>query len=84
MQTTTERKADVLAISATMTFHIPLVADLIKQVRTSDGNRHIKILAGGYPFNIEPELWRQVGADGYASNAEYAITTANTLIAAGA
>lgn len=82
MQTITERKADVLAISATMTFHIPLVADLIKQVRISDSNRHIKILVGGYPFNTEPELWRQVGADGYASNAEHAITTANTLIAA--
>lgn len=84
VQTITEREADVLAISATMTFHIPLVADLIKQVRTSDSNRHIKILVGGYPFNIEPELWRQVGADGYASNAEHAITTANSLIATGA
>jgi methanogenic corrinoid protein MtbC1 len=81
MQTLTERKADVLAISATMTFHIPLVADLIKQVRNSDSNKHIKILVGGYPFNIEPELWQQVGADGYAFNAEHAITIANTLIA---
>jgi methanogenic corrinoid protein MtbC1 len=78
----TERKADVLAISATMTFHIKLVADLIEQVRRLDTGRRIKILTGGYPFNIEPELWRQVNADGYAANAEQAITTADNLMTA--
>jgi methanogenic corrinoid protein MtbC1 len=82
VQTLIERNADVLAISATMTFHINLVADLIKRVRVVDNNKRIKILAGGYPFNIEPELWRLVGADGYASNAEQAIATANALMTA--
>lgn len=80
VQTLTERKADVLAVSATMTFHVQLVTDLIEQVRAVDNIRHIKILAGGYPFNIDPELWRHVGADGYASSAEDAINIANALI----
>jgi len=80
VQTLTERKADVLAISVTMTFHIQLVADLIARVRTIDPSRRIKILTGGYPFNIDPELWRQVGADGYATNAAQAIATANALL----
>jgi methanogenic corrinoid protein MtbC1 len=75
-----ERKPDILAVSATMTFHIKLVADLIEQVRAADTNSHIKIMVGGYPFNIEPELWRQVGADGYARNAEQAVATANALM----
>jgi methanogenic corrinoid protein MtbC1 len=75
-----ERKAEVLAISATMTFHVKLVADLIDQVRTADPSRQIIILTGGYPFNIEPELWRQVGADGYASNADQALITVNALM----
>jgi methanogenic corrinoid protein MtbC1 len=82
VQTLTERKSDVLAISVTMTFHISLAAALIQQVRAFDSGRLIKILIGGYPFNIEPELWRQVNADGYAANAEQAITTVNNLIAA--
>jgi MerR family transcriptional regulator, light-induced transcriptional regulator len=81
IQTLTERKADILAISATMTFHIKLVENLIKQVRTIDTKKQIKILTGGYPFNIETELWRQVGADGYAANAEQAIVVANALMA---
>ncbi len=80
VQTLTERKADILAISVTMTFHIQLVADLIAQVRAIDPGRRIKILTGGYPFNIEPDLWRQVGADGYAANAEQAIAKANALL----
>jgi methanogenic corrinoid protein MtbC1 len=81
VQALTERKADVLAISTTMTFHIKLVVDVIERVRAVDTGRSIKILTGGYPFNIEPELWRQVGADGYAPNAEQAITIVNTLMA---
>jgi methanogenic corrinoid protein MtbC1 len=80
VRTLAERKAEVLAISATMTFHVKLVADLIDQVRTADPSRQIIILTGGYPFNIEPELWRQVGADGYASNADQALITVNALM----
>lgn len=80
MSTLTERKPDVLAISATMTFHIKLVVDLIERVRAVDADKKIKILVGGYPFNIEGNLWRQVGADGCAPDAERAIVTANSLV----
>jgi methanogenic corrinoid protein MtbC1 len=78
-----EHRADILAISVTKTFHIRLVVDLIDRVRAADTGRRIKILTGGYPFNIEPELWRKVGADGYARNAEQAVSTAAALMAAG-
>ena len=84
LRTLTERKPHMLAISATMTFHIKLVTDLIGQVRVIDPDRRIKILVGGYPFNIEPQLWRQLGADGYAANAEQAVLTANALLESGA
>jgi methanogenic corrinoid protein MtbC1 len=75
-----EQKADVLAISATMTFHVKLVEDLIKKVRAANPNRQIIILTGGYPFNLDRELWRQVGADGYAINAEQALITVNAIM----
>lgn len=80
IQTLNERKADVLAISATMTAHIKVVKELIHEVRLMDADKHIKILVGGYPFNIEPNLWQQVGADGHARNAEQAVIQANMLI----
>jgi methanogenic corrinoid protein MtbC1 len=30
-------------------------------------------MVGGYPFQLEPNLWRQVGADLYAGDAQQAI-----------
>lgn len=69
----TERNADVLAISATMTFHIDKVSTLIAEVRRAGLDARIKILVGGYPFNVAPDLWKSVGADGYARDAEQAL-----------
>lgn len=86
LQTIKERDVDVLGISATMTFHVRVVADLIERVRTvelgsqSDLGRDIKILVGGYPFNIAPSLWQQIGADGFAYDAQQAVDLANSLV----
>jgi methanogenic corrinoid protein MtbC1 len=77
LQCLQERKAQVLGISATMTFHVGAVENLIAAVRASEAVHDVKILVGGYPFNIEPDLWRRVGADGYAKDASEAITAAN-------
>ena len=41
-----------------------------------------RILVGGYPFNLSPTLWQHVGADGYAPDADGAITEAERLLAA--
>jgi methanogenic corrinoid protein MtbC1 len=36
-------------------------------------------MVGGYPFNIEPELWKRIGADAYAADASEAIAVASRL-----
>jgi methanogenic corrinoid protein MtbC1 len=74
-----ERKADVLAISATMTFHIDKVSSLIEAVRGAGLDERTKIMVGGYPFNIAPNLWQSVGADGYARDAGQALVIAEGL-----
>jgi methanogenic corrinoid protein MtbC1 len=79
VQTLVERKADVLAISTTMTFHVSHTTQLVAAVRASPA-APVKIMVGGYPFNISPELWRQVGADGCAHDAQQAVTLANELV----
>ena len=81
LRTLEERRAQVLGISATITFHVSEVADLIAQVRASDVGKHVKILVGGYPFKISKDLWRSVNADGFGQDAQQAITVANTLVA---
>jgi methanogenic corrinoid protein MtbC1 len=74
-----ERDADVLAISATLFYHVESVRQLIHAVREHPVARQVKILTGGYPFNQSPDLWKQVGADGYAPDANRALTLANKL-----
>jgi methanogenic corrinoid protein MtbC1 len=56
------------------------VADLIAQVRRTPECAEVKILVGGYPFVVDRELWRQIGADAMANNADDAIATANQLV----
>jgi len=76
-------KPQCLAISATMTFHVSQVEEMIQLIRSAPGvSPDLKILVGGYPFKVADGLWKQVGADGFARNATDAIELAEKLIAA--
>ncbi len=79
LRMTAERRADLLAISATMTFHVSRVRDLIAALRAS-GSGRTRVLVGGYPFNLSPDLWRKVGADGYAPDAALAAAEAERIL----
>jgi methanogenic corrinoid protein MtbC1 len=81
VQAVIERKADLLAISATMSFHVSRVTALIDAIRAAPECKHVKIIVGGYPFNIAPDLWEQVGADAYGSSPQEAVDLAERLIA---
>jgi MerR family transcriptional regulator, light-induced transcriptional regulator len=83
IRTLGEIKPHVLGISATMTFHISKVASLIAAVRASEAGKRVKIVVGGRPFNVDPNLWRQVGADGYAASADALAVTAIRLMSEG-
>jgi len=74
--------ADVLALSATLSTHLPDVVDVIRAMREAGGEDTPIILVGGHPFNAEPELWREVGADGHAFGADSAVRLAEELVAA--
>ena len=80
IQTVAERKADILALSATMTFHVAKVTEIITALRQAGTCSRTRVLVGGYPFNLAPELWMRVGADGYAADAESAILAAETAL----
>ena len=81
VNTLVQRNAVMLCISATISSHLDAVGELIKRVRAEPGCRAIKILVGGYPFNVAPDLWQKLGADGSAPNAQEAILLANQLTA---
>jgi methanogenic corrinoid protein MtbC1 len=66
------RGAELLALSATMTFHLPTLREVIGEVRASKAGG-VRILVGGYPFNLAPGLWRDIGADGTGRDAAEAL-----------
>jgi len=80
VRTLRDQKPDVLGISATITPHIGAVAQLVTAVRATPDCGDIKILVGGYPFLIAPELWKELHADGTCLDARGAVELANHLI----
>ena len=70
--------ADVVGISCTMIFNLHKVIELIIGIRQLSDN--IRILVGGYPFNLDPDLWRHVGADACAASFEETPALADRLL----
>ncbi len=73
-------EADLIAISATMSYYLGEVKGLIDALKDHSFKKPLKIIVGGYPFNTDKELWRFVRADGYCPNAQIAVDFANNLM----
>ena len=80
LRTIEQQRPNLLVISATMSFHLGDVERLITLVRSCAGGQGLPIMVGGYPFNVDSELWRRVGADGQGANAEQAREVASRLV----
>jgi len=72
-----EKKPDVIALSVTIMFHLDKLTKLIKQIR--DAGIMTPIMVGGYPFNHDENLWKRVGADGWAMDPDHALEYADRL-----
>ncbi len=81
VQQVQERGADLLALSATMTYHLPKLRETIVAVRAAAA---VRVLVGGRPFLLDGKLWERVGADGWAADAEQAVLTGRQLMTGGA
>ncbi len=80
LQAVETRRPHVVGLSATMPAHVRHVADLVEGIRRRFGDAP-RILVGGRQFKIRPTLWRDVGADGFAPDAQTAVLMAETLVA---
>jgi MerR family transcriptional regulator, light-induced transcriptional regulator len=75
-----DKQPDMIGISATITSNLPQVKGLISKIRAVE-IRHSCIMVGGYPFNISPDLYKEIGADAHSTDAKIAIEMANKLAA---
>ncbi|HWR32779.1 MAG TPA: cobalamin-dependent protein [Chitinophagaceae bacterium] len=66
-----QNKAQVLALSVTLSPHLKQARKLIEEVR-SNAKWPVKIIVGGYPFLQDKELWKKIGADTCAESAQTA------------
>lgn len=74
------RKPDMLALSVTMTCHVAKMREIISAIRSTYLVNTPQIMVGGRPFNLSPELWRSVGADIWAADAEQAVLMARASV----
>ena len=74
------RKPNVIALSTTMPRYLPDLEYLIRSVRSDPATAGTKIIVGGYPFRIVPDLWQRIGADAFADTADEAVVIADRLV----
>lgn len=72
-------KVDVVGLSATLHTQLREMTDVISAIRATEPLRHVRIIVGGSALAQCPGLWKELGADGYAPDAERAVQVAASL-----
>ncbi|WP_051286688.1 cobalamin B12-binding domain-containing protein [Megalodesulfovibrio gigas] len=72
-----ERRPHALCLSVTMHQNVPLARDIIQAVATQFPA--VKILVGGFPFLLNPDLAASLGAHGWARDAHEGVRLAAFL-----
>jgi MerR family transcriptional regulator, light-induced transcriptional regulator len=72
---------DLLVLSAALSVQLPKIDEAIAAVRRLEG-RTVRVMVGGLAFSDAPELWRKLGADGYAPDARSAVQLGAELVGA--
>ncbi len=80
MKSIKQKKANILMLSATMTEHIEEASKIINEIKINESTKHIKIMVGGYPFNVDQNLWKTLKADGYSKDALNTVEVVKKLL----
>jgi corrinoid protein of di/trimethylamine methyltransferase len=79
IQSMTEHKADILCLSALLTTTMNYMKEVINSLNEAGIRNQVKVMIGGAP--ISSAFAKEIGADGYSSNANAAVSMAKQLIA---
>jgi methylmalonyl-CoA mutase cobalamin-binding domain/chain len=74
-----EHKADILCLSALLTTTMNYMKEVICALEKAGVRNQVKIMIGGAP--ISSAFAKEIGADGYSSNANAAVSLAKQLLA---
>lgn len=68
----------LVLLSAALSTQLKSIRESVQAVRAL--NKNCKILVGGTAFQDTPEIWRQMGADGYAASPSEAVSIGTRLV----
>ncbi len=71
--------ADLIGLSAQMVYHVPAIMEFVKEI-DRQGLDDIPIMAGGYPFVQNPELYLKLGVHFSGGDARKAVNLANQIV----
>lgn len=71
--------ADLIGLSAQMVYHVPAIMEFVKEINRQ-GLGDIPIMAGGYPFVQNPELYLKLGVHFSGGDAREAVNLANQIV----
>jgi corrinoid protein of di/trimethylamine methyltransferase len=74
-----KHSADIVAVSALLTTTMVGMKDVVQALRDSELRDRCRIIVGGAP--ITQQFADAIGADGFSSNANSAVTLARTIVA---
>ena len=78
LQAVHKEKPDILGMSALLTTTMSYMRDVIDTIKSAHLKKNIKIIIGGAP--VTQSFAEEIGADGYAPEAESAVTLVRTLL----
>ncbi len=73
LETVKSHKPFVINLSVATVFNLDGARQMIQLINEDQKTKDIKIMVGGFAFNGMPDLWKAMGADGYAADAESAL-----------
>jgi len=74
-----DKKPDILGISTTTIVNLPFAKELIQEIKKDPLTKNTKIMVGGRVYNNDDNLWKEVGADAFALDAEDSVKIADSL-----
>lgn len=80
IKTIVDKKAKVVGLSATMTYHVEKVEQHIKAIRDNKECKEVKIIVGGYVFKLAKNLWEKIGADAFGEDLTDSIVKINSMV----
>jgi len=67
----------MFALSVATVFNLDTAHQVIKLIRGDRETEKTRIMVGGLAFSGIPDLWLEIGADGYAADADSAVPLAD-------